>query len=161
AQVRLESASNINTGAGQKLVLNGIAPSLAALRIVAAVTPAQLTTLLDAGSTGGALRIEATYSSALNLATVCDGSFYFGSPGSISYTGNTLGVGAGNVYRLGANDAAASVLTLAPATGTSPVLTGATRVLIGSLGVGGAGTVLLNQTNNYTLGTTVVRGSTL
>ncbi|MDB6120930.1 MAG: Autotransporter-associated beta strand repeat protein, partial [Verrucomicrobiaceae bacterium] len=161
AQVRLESANNINTGAGQSVVATGINPSMAVVRVLgdAATSPTQLAALLSNSSSTGKLLIEATYAAPLNLATIGDGSFYFGSQAAISYTANSLGVGTGNTYRIGANDAAGSVLTLAPVATASNVLTGANKLVVGSLANNGTGIVFLNQTNSYTGGTTVGRGS--
>ncbi len=161
--IRLEAGTNIDTGSGQSVLAMGSVARFATVRILAANTPAQLAALINPASTNSTLRIEATYANPLSLAagSIGDGSLYLGSQGTIAYTANALGAGNGNTYRLGANDSATNRLDLSPVVGTANVLTGANRLLVGALAVNGQGTVLLNNDNTYTGGTTVSRGSSL
>ncbi|EDY17462.1 autotransporter-associated beta strand repeat protein [Chthoniobacter flavus Ellin428] len=173
--VQLESASNIGTG---KLLVDGVNPSLGVVRVGAdaSLTATVLSNsgVFNSASTNGDLRITTNYANALDLSNnattgIGDGTFFLGvqqtgGTTSFSYTANTLGVGTGNVYRLGANDANTTTLILAPVTSTSTVLTGANSLQVGALAFGfnnGTGTVLLNTTNNYSGGTVISRGSTL
>ncbi len=161
--VRLENATNLNVG--QQLQVNGIPNSPAVVRILgtATISAAQVQSAITANSSRGALLLEATYANALDLSLIGDGTFYLGSQGNISYTANTLTAGAGGVYRLGQNNAVGSVLTLAPTTASSPVLSTGS-LIVGSLAAGfnnGTGTVLLNATNTFAGGSTVARLSNL
>ncbi len=97
----------------------------------------------------------------MNLATIGNGTFFLGASANAIYAGTSLGVGAGNVYRLGGGGAFS--LTLTPATvPAAGVLTGTASVLVGNLGVdGNTSTVVFSNVNSYTGGTVVNRGSTL
>ncbi|MEO6741370.1 MAG: autotransporter-associated beta strand repeat-containing protein, partial [Chthoniobacteraceae bacterium] len=162
--VRIANATNFN--AGQQLQVNGFANSPAVVRILgtATISAAQVQSTITPTSSRGALLLEATYANALDLSLIGDGSFYLGTQGNISYTANTLNAGSGSVYRLGQSNAAASVLTLAPTTASSPVLSGANSLIVGSLAAGfnnGTGTVFLNANNTFSGGSTVARLSNL
>ncbi|HEY5316263.1 MAG TPA: autotransporter-associated beta strand repeat-containing protein, partial [Pirellulales bacterium] len=51
--------------------------------------------------------------------------------------------------------------TLAFTAGNNNVLTGTAEVVVGSMAINGQGTVTMNNTNNYTGGTVITRGSTV
>ncbi|MCX6856579.1 MAG: autotransporter-associated beta strand repeat-containing protein, partial [Verrucomicrobia bacterium] len=172
--IRVDAPANVPT-AGQVTSI-GTTWSLPISRVGAALTQAQIVAYTNAASTNTQLRLDTANSNALNMAAIGDGSFILGSQGAVTYSGNTLDAGnqvtlgqngyvagaTGGTYRLGSNDAAGTVFTLAPATATNTILTGVSNVVIGTLAVGGnngTGTVLFNNTNNYTLGTTISRGS--
>ncbi|OYW21818.1 MAG: hypothetical protein B7Z52_00370, partial [Burkholderiales bacterium 12-64-5] len=120
------------------------------------------------GGYGAVLQLAVpTFSTALNMAQIGDGNFFLGghlNGVTVEYTAPTLGVGAGNTYRLGGNNGSALALS-----GADNVLTGTARVIIGSqlsnLGGGaitnGAGTVTIRNSNNYSGGTSISKGSTL
>lgn len=120
----------------------------------------------------GLLALNTTYSQTLDLSKIGDGTWYLGSTqdnqgNNGSYTAATLGVGAGNTYRLGGGSArvtsavAAASLTLTQAnvlTGTAAVQIGA-PVLLGTQAA--VGNIILSQGQDYTGKTTIYAGSSL
>jgi len=150
---------NVAIGVGQ-IQQYAVAPQLSLARIgTSGVTAAQIQSWFTPDSSG-VLAFEVTTLPAtlsLNLGAIGDGTFRLGAVGASNYTALALGVGAGNVYRIGG---AGSTLTL----DSSGVTTGAliesapgTRVEFGSQAVSGNGTVTLNDVNTYTGGSVVSR----
>ncbi len=82
---------------------------------------------------GGTVMLETpNFTTSLSEATIGNGKQFLGAGftlSNVNYLGATLGAGSDNVYRLGANNAAATTLTFAGADG---VLTGSNAVQIGS-----------------------------
>jgi autotransporter-associated beta strand protein len=147
-------ANNV-PGAGQLRAVSGGA-SLARVRLeanLASFTPAILQSRITSDS-NGTLFLNGAYSQALDLSLIGNGRFFLG--GSNTYSAATLGVGAGNAYRLGGEG---GTLTLDAAAGG--VLTGANSVIIGSQMANGTGTIITNDVNNYTGSTIISRGSAL
>jgi autotransporter-associated beta strand protein len=122
-------------------------------------------TSLIAAASSGALGIDvASYSTALNMANIGNGSMFLGGVGG-TYTATSLTVGSGNTYRLGAGGGTASTSAL-KISGVNNVLTGNAALVVGSTlstapYVEGNGWVTLSNANNYTGGTTINAASTL
>lgn len=160
--IRLRGTGNI--GAGQNLELRSVPGMMAVVTTVTDFNPASVVSANSSGIHG----LEVNTATALNQSALGNGTFFLAASAAsdsagtlanpIDYTANTLGAGANNTYRLGGLN---QPLRLLPGTDTSTVLTGANKVVIGSLASNGAGTVTLNKTNNYSAGTTVSRGSTV
>ncbi len=119
------------------------------------------------GGFGAALQISVPeFSSAINLANVGNGRLFLGSYGGteVQYLAPTLGVGADDTYRLGGNTGGSLSFV-----GVNNVLTGSARVIIGSqLGnlqgsaiTNGGGTVIIRNSNDFSGGTTISKGSIL
>ena len=120
------------------------------------------------------IALNTVYTQAIDMRRIGDGTAFLGSTsnqvGQVgSYNAPTLGVGAGNTYRLGAGN---STLYVQSTMAANNVLTGAGANLVVGLihsgmnvdninGGNGRGTVVLMTDNNYTGSTTVNRGSTL
>jgi fibronectin-binding autotransporter adhesin len=107
------------------------------------------------------------FNSALNMADYENGRLFLGAYGAteIQYLAPTLGVGADNTYRLGANTGASfafvgsdNVLGTASGAGTARVVIGSPLGNIGGT-TAGSGTVIFRNSNNYSGGTTINRGS--
>jgi len=112
-------------------------------------------TLLKADETGaGILALNvANYGAALNLGSLGSGRLSLGSQTQAIYSASTLGVGAGNIYRLGG---AKGELTIS---GHDNVLTGSASLEIGGAGNFSGGKVILSNANNYTGKTTINAGT--
>lgn len=149
-QVILESLANINSGAGQMIDVRSIPASLGVVRVQGVFDPTPLIT----NASSGMLMIPTNFSLPLDLATIGDGTFQLTTAGSNTYSALSLGVGAGNVYRLGGNS---QNFTITAA--NNNVLTGTASVQLGSLASTG-GSFAFNNTNDYTGGTSIVRGIT-
>ncbi|MGC3968307.1 MAG: autotransporter-associated beta strand repeat-containing protein [Pirellulales bacterium] len=122
---------------------------------------------------GAIIALNTTYSQALNMLKIGDGTAYLGSTTNGvglngSYNASTLGVGRGNLYRLGAGG---STLYIGSDMANTDILTGTAGLIVGMPqsvlnndnmnGGNGRGTVILMTANNYTGATTVNRGSVL
>ncbi len=149
-QVILESLANINTAAGQMIDVRSLPDSLGIVRLQTVVDP---TPLITSTSTG-MLMIPTSYSLPINMVEIGNGTFQLTMSGANTYSAPSLGVGAGNVYRLGGNS---QNFTITAA--NNNVLTGSASLQIGSLASTG-GSFVFNNTNDYTGGTTVARGIT-
>ncbi|MDB6076200.1 MAG: outer rane autotransporter barrel domain protein, partial [Verrucomicrobiaceae bacterium] len=149
AQIILENLTNLNASTGQMIDVRSIPASLGIVRVQAAVDP---TPFITENSSG--LLMIPSMPLSLDLGAIGDGTFQLATSGANTYSGLSLGVGAGNVYRLGGN---AQNFTLSAA--NNNVLTGTASLQIGSLASTG-GSFAFNNTNDYTGGTTVVRGIT-
>lgn len=146
-QIQLQAATNLMPG--QQVAVRSIPNALATFLTYAVYNP---TGVITSDSTG-LLRIPTNYNIALDLAAIGDGTFQLGTTGNNSYTAPTLGVGAGNLYRLAGGGQGINFNSF------DNVLTGDARVQVGS--INSSGTLVLSRTNDYTGGTTVVRNSTL
>jgi autotransporter-associated beta strand protein len=119
------------------------------------------------------IALNTVYTQTLNMARLGDGTAFLGSTTNGvglngSYNAATLGVGAGNLYRLGAGG---STLYIAADMANANILTGTAGLVVGMpqssinndnlAGGNGRGIVVLMTSNNYTGATTVNRGSTL
>ncbi|MBL9089899.1 MAG: autotransporter-associated beta strand repeat-containing protein, partial [Planctomycetaceae bacterium] len=149
---------NVAIGVGQ-IQQYSVAPQLSLFRLgTAAVSGAQIQSWFTTDSSGVLALENTTHTAPLNLAAIGDGTFRLGAVGTVTYNPLSLGVGAGNLYRIGG---AGATLTL----DSSGVTTGAliesapgTRVEFGSQGVNGGGAVVLNDLNTYTGGSVISRG---
>ena len=158
--IRLSGPQNLN--AGQQVNVVSTATFLSDVDLLSA----NITNLsFISANSSGVLSLDGvtTYGANgtnLNLASIGNGTFFFGANTTSSvYVGSSLGVGAGNIYRLGGGAAQLSISPAnVPATG---VLTGSASLLVGSLAADGTGTVVLTNVNSYSGGTVVNRGSTL
>jgi autotransporter-associated beta strand protein len=162
AGIILEALTNLN--AGQQIDVRSVPSSLGVFRTTSILTQAQLQSTLTGTSTG-LLVAGVAYTTALDLATIGDGTFQFANAGDFTYTPTTLGAGAGNLYRLGGNGQNFRITTgnnnvLTDVTVATPgrTVAGPTRLQVGSLASGGAALVF-NNTNNYTGGTSIIRGA--
>jgi autotransporter-associated beta strand protein len=156
AILRLEAAANI--AAGKSVVVTSSPTAVGELdaRYNGALPS------VTAASTGVLALGAGTYSQALNLATLGDGTFFLGASVNTTLTGTLTP--SGTTYRLGGGGGQLAV-------GGTNVLAdnvGATRLVAGTAlanGTGnltnGTGTVVLLNNNTYTGGTVVNRGSTL
>ena len=160
-EIQLQAATNINTAVGQKVDARSTPAALARVQLNSVFDP---TSVLTQTSTG-LLILPNTFNVALNQATIGDGSFQFAMTGDNTYTATTLGAGKDNVYRLGGNSQNFRITTtnnnvLTDVAVATPGVTtvGAARLQVGSLASNG-GVFVFNNTNNYTGGTTIVRGA--
>ncbi|OYW30557.1 MAG: hypothetical protein B7Z47_03495, partial [Chthoniobacter sp. 12-60-6] len=129
-----------------------------------AFTQAYLQNAFSSNS-NGVLGLEATLANNLDLGLIGNGTFFLGSVGaSRQYSATALGVGAGNIYRLGGGVSSNALNLDSSAAGNLGVLVEngvGTRVLIGSQAGNGAGTVDTNDIHTYTGGTVISRSSLL
>ncbi|HEY5311693.1 MAG TPA: autotransporter-associated beta strand repeat-containing protein, partial [Pirellulales bacterium] len=112
---------------------------------------------------GASLQIDTpTYNQPIDMSTIGNGSMLLGAGGGVTaeYLAPTLGAGVGNIYRLGGGGSFQFV-------GPDNVLTGDNLLEIGSplynvaTVSNGAGTVYIENSNNYTGGTLLNRSSGL
>ena len=113
AVLQLSNITNVNASGGAKVLLNGTPNSPATLAVAWDATQAQLNTLLDNRSTNAVLSLFSDVTShttvnALDLGSLGNGYVWLGISGystfggdTTIYSASTLGVGAGNTYRLG------------------------------------------------------------
>ncbi|MEI9894809.1 MAG: hypothetical protein WDN28_13205 [Chthoniobacter sp.] len=140
--IQLQAAANV---ANAKIEVHSSGSFAGSVVLNSAFDPKSLIT----SDSSGLLLLGATFSTALDMSLIGDGTFQLGTTGAFTYSAGTLGVGAVNpltgvnVYRLGGN---AQNLTITAA--NANVLTGDNQVQIGSL-LSAGGTVLFNNTNNY------------
>jgi autotransporter-associated beta strand protein len=124
------------------------------------------------GGFGVALQIAVpAFNTALDMATFGDGTSFLGGYGSneIQYLAPTLGVGAGNTYRIGANNGpnlafvgSDNVLGSASGAGTARVVVGNPLAnLQGSVITNNGGTVIFRNSNDYSGGTSISKGSSV
>ena len=190
ASARVRGAGNLNTAAGQQIVLTSTPYSSALLRTVASFTQAQLQSFIQPRTTTSN---EVSYVSFeaglaadnLNQSLLGDGRIYFGAHGADrTYTGAATGsvllpglanhanavvggASANRVYRLGANTANTLIVNLTAAgAGLADVDGSPTDVQIGSLATLGltnwnTGFVMFQDQNTYTGQTVLSRGVTL
>jgi autotransporter-associated beta strand protein len=114
------------------------------------------------GSSSGVLGVNTTITNtAINLATIGNGTFYLGaSSGSTgTYSNASLTIGAGNVWRLGGGGGTLNISNNV-ITGSSPVLIGAALASGTGSVTNGGGTVNFSVTQSYT-GTTTLGGVTV
>lgn len=147
ANIQLQAATNLMPG--QQVAVYSIPNSLASFITFAVLDP---TRVITSDSTG-VLRLPTNYNIPLDLSAIGDGTFQLGTTGNNTYTAATLGVGAGNVYRLAGGGQGINFNSF------DNVITGTASVQVGSLN--STGTLVLSRANDYSGGTTVVRGSTL
>ncbi|HEY5310950.1 MAG TPA: autotransporter-associated beta strand repeat-containing protein, partial [Pirellulales bacterium] len=122
---------------------------------------------------GGAVQIYTPqFNSDINMANVGNGLMSLGAGVNTTFTAGTITAGADNVYRLGTNVSAATTLTLAgpDLELTDNVITSASNSLMigspltnltGASVTDGTGTVVLDEANSYSGGTTINKLSTL
>jgi len=113
AELQLVNIANVNTAGGAKVLLNGAPTNPATLAVAWDATQAQLNSLLDSRSTNAVLSLFSDSTShttlnALDLGALGNGFLSLGISGystyggdTTAYSASTLGVGAGNTYRLG------------------------------------------------------------
>lgn len=194
--VRAQQAGSLGTGdvtlyPGGGLILNSTAVLLAGQKITAVSSPAALPqvgivyngpppaegTAIDVSrAPTGILALVngsgGTYNNALDMGALYGGGWFLTGQGGLDgrYTADTLGAGAGNVYRLGGSGGAFivnrnaktnNVGMVADATGRN-LLTGNNSVLIGAepgsfATNAGSYRVILAGTNNFTGNTTISR----
>ncbi|TCO92740.1 autotransporter-associated beta strand protein [Chthoniobacter flavus] len=147
ANIQLQAATNLLPG--QQVAVHSIPNALGTFLTFAVLDP---TRVITSDSTG-LLRIPTNYNIPLDLSAIGDGTFQLGTTGNNSYTAPTLGVGAGNIYRLSGGGQTLNINSF------DNVLTGTARLVVGSLN--SSGTLALGHVNDYTGGSTVVRSSTL
>jgi hypothetical protein len=160
----LSLASASNLGAGQLVALQ---PGGVLVINDATINPAQIVDTNPANTTGGILSLGVNYSSSLNMSAVGNGQIFLGSSQNVTYTGSTLGAGAGGVYRLGGGSLVGGAIFGATLTfsGTDNLFTGTNSMIVGSTAgttssdAIGATTVALLNTNNYSGGTTLAAGT--
>jgi hypothetical protein len=125
ASMQLEGLGNVNTAAGQMIEVLSSPATRGSLVLNAALNPASV---VSASSTGLLQANVGTFGTALDLATIGDGTFQFVGAVATTYSATTLGAGAGSVYRVGGNG---QNITITAA--NANVLTGANRVQLGSM----------------------------
>jgi autotransporter-associated beta strand protein len=148
ASLRLNAAANV--ASGKTVLVDGAAGALGVLSLGGDFAPS----MVDSGS-GGVLALDAaTYATNLNLSSIGNGLMRLGAVGGSGvYGGSTLTPG-GSTYRLGGGGGTLTV--------TNGVLAGAGNSLeVGTVGINGAGTVVLSAANTYGGTTTVNPGSSL
>jgi autotransporter-associated beta strand protein len=112
------------------------------------------------GASSGVLALNTTYSSALDLSTIGNGTFFLGSSAGGSYTAGTLGVGAGSTYRLGGGGNNTLTFTNLQISGSNNVVIGAGLANGTGTLTNGGGTVNFDKAQSYT-GTTTLAGTTV
>lgn len=100
----------------------------------------------------GVLALDAAYSSVIDLATLGNGQMFLGTTAGSTYSSASLGVGAGNTYRLGGGTFN-QTLTLSAAN----VITGTAALKVGSTKWHGTGLVKFSLAQDYS-GATEVNG---
>lgn len=102
---------------------------------------------LGGGSNGGVINLQGvTYTGSLDMGSLFGGYWFLGGGvfNNATYSNATLGVGAGNVYRLGGGDGQIIF-------NQANVFTGSANLLIGkALAFQGGGTVQITNSNNFT-----------
>ncbi len=172
------AASSSTTGAAGVNILSSTA-GFGALVLDGDFSPTNGTGALTATTQndafGGTVQIGIpTFTTALDMTQIGDGNQFLGAYGAslgtagVQYLASSLTAGNGSRYRLGANSASNVALTFA---GSDNVLSGANSVEIGSsiptvtLGLvaplNSTGTVVIQNSNSYSAGTLINRGSTL
>ena len=169
-ELQIANIANLNTGGGAKVLLSGTATSSAVLAVGFDFTQSQLNTILNSSSANGVVSLFADanrgQTNALDLALIGNGSLFLGGAGQApsgaanvsTYSAGSLGVGNGNVYRLGGGYGNGVILfngnVLANTSGGNQ-----NNLIIGA--PGGAGTVQFTSNNSAFLGTTTVNTGTL
>ncbi|MGB8166778.1 MAG: autotransporter-associated beta strand repeat-containing protein, partial [Chthoniobacteraceae bacterium] len=161
AVLALKAESNL--AAGKKVALQ---PGSALVLYSAAINPANVIESDPAKTTGGTLSYTVNLSSPLNMATIGNGKLFLGTSGDIIYSAATLGAGSDGIYRVGGGGGNTTLGTpKLTFSGTANLFTGARSVIVGHAGstLGsdsyGNATVLFNNANNYTGGTTLAAGT--
>jgi len=157
----LTNPANINFGTGQLQAL-GSGVQLPVLRFAnSALNQAYLQNALSADSEA-VIGLDANNANNFDLATIGNGKSYLAATaGARTYTATALGVGAGNIYRIGGGG---QTLTLdSPAAGFAGVLvegtTPGTRVLVGGQLGNTNGDIDSQDLFTYTGGTIISRSS--
>jgi autotransporter-associated beta strand protein len=159
----LTNPANINFGTGQLQAL-GSGVQLPVLRFAnSAINQAYLQNALSADSEA-VIGIDATVANNLDLATIGNGKSYLAATGAArSYTATALGVGAGNIYRIGGGgqtltlDSSAAALAGALVEGATP----GTRLLVGGQLGNLNGGIDSQDLFTYTGGTIISRSSSM
>ncbi|EDY20583.1 autotransporter-associated beta strand repeat protein [Chthoniobacter flavus Ellin428] len=156
ASVQLEGVGNVNTGAGQQIEVRSAGSFAGIVQLNSSFDPSAMIT----SNSTGLLLTPASFTTKLNLSTIGDGTFQFATTGAFSYTFASMGAGAANplnagvgVYRLGGNNQNLTITAT-----NNNVLTGQNEVQVGSL-LSGGGNFLFNNSNDYTGGTVISRGT--
>jgi autotransporter-associated beta strand protein len=133
------------------------------------IDPASIVDSSPGKTTGGTLSVGGTsYGLNLDMAAIGNGQLFLGSGTDATYTGTSLGAGAGGVYRLGGGSREVSTyipsLTFA---GTDNLFTGTNSMIIGSsISTNNSdavnfSTVKLKNKNDFTGGVTINAGTLL
>jgi autotransporter-associated beta strand protein len=166
ARLRAQAATNFATG--QTVLASSVPLLLSRITLVVGtnftVNGSNSFDFIN-GASYGFLGLESNFAGQLNMANVGAGRMWLAADqAGASYTNNALGAGlptqydsssTAAIYRLGAGQ---QVLTLAPTTATSNVLTGTgTKVYVGNFSTNAhVGSVRFNNTNDYTGGTVIL-----
>ncbi|MBL9095075.1 MAG: autotransporter-associated beta strand repeat-containing protein [Planctomycetaceae bacterium] len=155
AAVRFTALGNISAGQRYNFASNALSLARADLQLDADPSAFSIRS-----NTSGALALNvATYSTALDMARLGDGTWSLGAVGTSSYRAATLGAGLGNVYRFGAGGSSVEIFLPNVVTGDNSVEVG--RRLYNATVIGNTtGTVVFAQDQNYTGDTIVHVGST-
>ena len=159
----LAGSSNLNFGTGQiELLSSGSSLSMFRVRSTA-LTQGNLQNWISANS-NGVIALDVVPATPLNLATIGNGTSFLGATTNTTYAFESLGIGAGNVYRLGGGGTNLNLNSTAA--GNAGVLvegaTPGTRVLIGSQAANGnSGNMDSNDLFTYTGGTVISRSSAM
>jgi autotransporter-associated beta strand protein len=152
------ASTNVTIGAGQVEQFS-VGPQYSLLRLgTGAITGATAASWTTPNSLG-VVALNTTNANPFDLALFGNQNYYLGATGAATYQAGTLGVGAGNTYRLGGGGSALTFQTLNGTPNGAGVLGGANKVLIGGNGANLGGTVLFNDVNTYTGPTIVSRGN--
>jgi hypothetical protein len=165
AALRLAGNGSLNAGATLRTLSQF--NSLGTVVLDGDFTPSVLTTTNFSSAYGVALALaRPMWDSPLNLAAIGDGRAILQGllNTEVNYLAPTLGVGAGNTYRIAGGPNSTFVFG-----GSDNVLTGTARLEIGQeranwLGgaqTGTAGNVTIRNSNNFSGGTTIFKGMTL
>ncbi len=171
--LQLDTAAAL--GSNTAITIGGNSLSLGVLGIP--VAPASQAALNISPSSSGVLALDDsnnTFTATLNMATLGNGSMFLGAvalgynPSTVAgtYSAATLGVGAGNIYRLGGGNAALAFTS-------GGVLAAGTNLVVGQVGgtrninaylpygvMGAQGTVKFNTPQGAFNGTVTVNGGT-
>jgi autotransporter-associated beta strand protein len=163
-----------NLGPDQRLIIRGNSTFLPMISVNNAGTTHPVGPTVDtSGAVTGIIGLSNTaagiYDTPIDMASMYGGNWYLGGISTAAYdaryTATTLGVGAGNVYRLGGGGLAFLLGLDASNNSLTNVLTGTASVLLGhdSGNIRGANTTtfqfVIGGTNDYSGPTTIHRGT--
>lgn len=184
AAIQVRATANINTGAGQQVVLTGTPYSAAVFRSVLAGTQANYTSMITSGASNSnqvaVLALEANNANALDFSAIGNGRLYLGANGDRSYTAASITAGLANlpnsviggtstnpVHRFTHTSGNTLTINLS-AGGIGNATSGTTDVQIGNQAIlgpngntGSSGFVYFQDQNTYTGQTVVSRFTTL
>ncbi|HEY5313611.1 MAG TPA: autotransporter-associated beta strand repeat-containing protein, partial [Pirellulales bacterium] len=157
ATIRISGQQNIVVG--QTVTINSTATFMSDIDLRGGAAGLTNLSFITPGSSGVLSIGATTYANPLDMSTIGNGTFYLGANGTGHYTASTLGVGAGNVFRLG-GEAGLLDLGLSATAVPGGLLTGNASVIIGSLATNGTGSVEPQSVSSFTGSLVISRGST-